>query len=57
MLVYSLAVICAILAPTLLLIAGYQSHRERIERYTPYLPTLTAVVLVAVGLGFVFGVF
>lgn len=57
MLVYSLTVIAAILAPTLLLIAGYRSHRERIERYTPYLPTLTAVVLVAVGLGFVLGVF
>lgn len=57
MLVYSLAVIVAILVPTLLLIAGYQTHRERIERYTPYLPTFTAIVLVAVGLAFVFGVF
>ena len=57
MLVYSIAVIGAILAPTLLLVAGYQSHRERIERYTPYLPTLTAVVLVTVGLAFIFGVF
>ena len=57
MLIYSLAVILAILAPTLLLIAGYQTHRERIEQYTPYLPTLTAVVLVTVGLGFVVGVF
>ncbi|AUX09448.1 ABC transporter permease [Halalkaliarchaeum desulfuricum] len=57
MLVYSGAVILAILAPTLLLIAGYQTHRERIEQYTPYLPTLTAVVLVLVGFAFVFGVF
>ncbi len=57
MLVYSLAVIVAILVPTLLLIAGYQSHRERIEQYTPYLPTLTAAVLIGVGLAFVFGVF
>ena len=57
MLVYSGAVILAILGPTLLLIAGYQTHRERIEQYTPYLPTLTAVVLVLVGVAFVFGVF
>ena len=57
MLVYSLAVIAAILAPTLLLIAGYRSHRERVERYTSYLPTVTAAVLVAVGLAFIVGVF
>ncbi|CAI48614.1 uncharacterized protein NP_1046A [Natronomonas pharaonis DSM 2160] len=57
MLIYSVAVIVAILVPTLLLIAGYQTHRERIEQYTPYLPTLTAAVLVIVGLGFITGVF
>lgn len=57
MLVYSLAVIGAILVPTLLLIAGYEHYRERVEQYTPYLPTLTAVVLVLVGLAFVVGVF
>lgn len=57
MLVYSGAVIVAILVPTLLLIAGYQRHRERIQRYTPYLPTITAAVLVLVGTGFVVGVF
>ncbi|GAB3021009.1 DUF2796 domain-containing protein [Natronobiforma cellulositropha] len=57
MLVYSLAVIVAILLPTLLLIAGYERHRETIERYTPYLPTITAVVLVGMGLAFITGVF
>ena len=55
MLIYSVAVIGAILAPTLLLIAGYERHRERIERWTPHLPTITAIVLVAVGLWFVVG--
>ncbi|WIV65844.1 ABC transporter permease [Natrialbaceae archaeon AArc-T1-2] len=55
MLLYSLAVIGAILAPTLLLIAGYERHRETVERYTPYLPTVTAVVLVGMGLAFVTG--
>ncbi len=57
MFLYSFAVIIAILAPTLLLIAGYRSHRDRIERYTPYLPTITAAVLVGVGLAFIVGIF
>ncbi len=55
MLVYSLAVIVAIVVPTLLLIAGYEHSRDRIERLTPYLPTITAVALVGMGLAFVFG--
>ena len=53
MLIYSLAVIGAILAPTLLLIAGYERHQEKVERWTPHLPAITAAVLVAVGLWFV----
>ncbi|ELY58867.1 hypothetical protein C491_08018 [Natronococcus amylolyticus DSM 10524] len=56
MLVYSLAVIVAIIVPTLLLIAGYEHYRERIERLTPYLPTITAVVLIGMGLAFIAGV-
>lgn len=55
MLVYSLAVIGAILAPTLLLIAGYERHRGTVERYTPYLSTVTAAVLVLMGLAFILG--
>ncbi len=55
MLVYSVAVIVAILVPTLLLVAGYEHHRETVERYTPYLPTITAVVLVGMGLAFISG--
>ena len=55
MLIYSLAVIGAILVPTLLLIAGYEHYRETVERYTPYLPTITAIVLVTMGLAFVVG--
>ncbi|MFC6904882.1 ABC transporter permease [Halalkalicoccus tibetensis] len=55
MLVYSLAVIGAILAPTLLLIAGYETHRETVERYVPYLSTVTATVLILMGLAFVAG--
>lgn len=55
MLVYSLAVIGAILAPILLLIADYERHRGTVERYTPYLSTVTAAVLVLMGLAFVLG--
>lgn len=57
MLVYSLAVIVAILIPTLVLIAGYERHRESVERITPYLPVLTAVVLIGMGSAFIVGIF
>ncbi|WP_126661712.1 ABC transporter permease [Haloterrigena salifodinae] len=57
MLVYSLVVIIAILIPTLLLIAGYERHRETVDQYTPYLPLLTATVLVGMGLTFILGIF
>jgi hypothetical protein len=56
MLVYSTAVIAAIVAPTLLLVFGYQRHRDTVERYTPYFPIVTAAVLVGMGLGFITGV-
>ncbi|SFC28316.1 hypothetical protein SAMN05444422_106208 [Halobiforma haloterrestris] len=55
MLLYSLAVIVAIVVPTLLLIAGYERHRERVERITPHLPAITAVALVGMGLAFLTG--
>jgi nickel/cobalt exporter len=54
---YALTVIVGIVGLTLLLIAGYQQSEERVERYTPYLPLVSATVLVAMGLGFVAGVF
>ncbi|TYT63203.1 ABC transporter permease [Natrialba swarupiae] len=56
MLVYSIAVIVAIVVPTLLLIGGYERHRDRIERLTPYLPAITAVVLVGMGIAFITGI-
>ncbi|MEY7850260.1 ABC transporter permease [Natrarchaeobius sp. A-rgal3] len=56
MLVYSLAVIVAIVAPTLLLVVGYERHQKRIERLTPYLPTITAIVLVGMGIAFITGI-
>ena len=54
---YALTVITGIVGLTMLLIAGYQHYRERIERYTPYLPAFSAGVLVVMGVGFIANVF
>jgi len=54
---YALTVVAGIVGLTLLLIAGYQHFEERVERYTPYLPLFSAVVLVGMGVGFVLGLF
>jgi hypothetical protein len=54
---YALTVILGIVGLTMLLIAGYHRYEERVERYTPYLPAFSAAVLVAMGLGFIAGVF
>jgi ABC-type nickel/cobalt efflux system permease component RcnA len=53
---YAITVVVGIVGLTMLLIAGYQRHRETVERYTPYLPTVSAAVLVTMGVGFVVGV-
>jgi hypothetical protein len=52
---YAITVIVGIVGVTMLLIAGYHTYEEKIERYTPYLPTFSAAVLVIMGLGFVAG--
>ena len=57
MAVYAVAVILAIVALTLLLIAGYERYESRVERYTAYLPLFSAAVLAIMGLGFVSGIF
>ncbi|WP_128225189.1 hypothetical protein [Halobacteriaceae bacterium SHR40] len=54
---YALTVIAGIVGLTMLLIAGYQHSEEKVERYTPYLPTFSAVVLIIMGVGFIIGVF
>jgi len=54
---YALTVIAGIVGLTLLLVAGYRSYEERVERFTPYLPAFSAAVLIVMGLGFVFGLF
>lgn len=55
--VYAATVIVGIVGLTMVLIAGYHSYEEKVEQYTPYLPLLSAVVLVAMGLGFISGLF
>lgn len=54
---YAITVIVGIVSLTMLLIAGYQHSEERVEKYTPYLPIFSAVVLVIMGIGFIIGVF
>lgn len=53
---YAVTVIAGIVTLTLLLIAGYEHFQERVEQYVPYLPVVSATVLIVMGLGFVAGV-
>ncbi|POG54760.1 hypothetical protein [Haloferax marisrubri] len=54
---YAVTVIVGIVGLTMLLIAGYEQYEDEVEKYTPYLPTFSAAVLVLMGLGFITGVF
>lgn len=54
---YALTVILGIVSLTMLLIAGYHHSEEKVERYTPYLPAFSAVVLIIMGVGFIIGLF
>ncbi|GAB7012220.1 HoxN/HupN/NixA family nickel/cobalt transporter [Halolamina salina] len=54
---YALTVIAGIVGFTMLLVAGYEHHEERVERFTPYLPAFSAAVLIVMGVGFVSGLF
>jgi len=53
---YAITVIFGIVGLTMLLIAGYQRHEEKVEQYTPYLPAFSAGVLIVMGVGFILGV-
>ncbi|MXR42018.1 hypothetical protein GRX01_11805 [Halobaculum sp. WSA2] len=56
MLAYAGTVVVVITALTLALVAGYERFEDRMERYAEHFPTVSAVVLAAMGLGFLFGV-
>ena len=52
---YALTVIAGIVGLTMLWVAGYERYEERLERYAPHLPLVSAAVLVTIGAGFVLG--
>ena len=52
---YAITVIIGIVGLTMLLIAGYQHYERKVEQYTPYLPTFSAIVLIIMGFGFTTG--
>jgi len=55
-LVYALAVVIALVALTLLLVAGFDRYEERMAGYAEYFHYVSGGVLVLMGLGFVAGV-
>jgi ABC-type nickel/cobalt efflux system permease component RcnA len=57
MLIYALTVVVGIVGLTLALVAGYHAFEERVERLSAYFPTISGVVLLGMGFGFLFGVF
>ncbi|WP_226005232.1 hypothetical protein [Natrinema salinisoli] len=54
---YAITVVVGIVGLTMALIAGYHHFEETVETYTPYLPLVSAVVLVVMGGGFLLGLF
>lgn len=56
MVVYALAVVASLVALTLLLVAGYYRYQDRVERIAPHFSTISAVVLVGMGVLFIAGV-
>ena len=57
MVLYAVSVIVSLVGITLVLVAGYERYEDRLERYTEHLPTVTAVILVGMGIGFIAGIF
>jgi nickel/cobalt exporter len=56
MLIYAFAVVLALVALTLLLVAGFEHYEETVEHYAEYFPTISAAILILMGLGFIAGV-
>ncbi|RYJ13472.1 hypothetical protein ELS19_05505 [Halogeometricum borinquense] len=57
MTIYALTVIVGIVSLTLLLVAGYYRYEDRVESVAEHFPTISAAILISMGLGFLFGVF
>jgi ABC-type nickel/cobalt efflux system permease component RcnA len=56
MTIYALTVVAVITLATLVLVAGYEAFRDRVERLSRHFSTLSAVVLWVLGVGFALGV-
>jgi cytochrome c biogenesis protein CcdA len=56
MLAYAGAVVVALVTLTLLLVAGFERYEDRVGRWAEHFPTISAAVLVLMGLGFIAGV-
>jgi Mg2+/citrate symporter len=56
MTIYALTVVAVITLATLLLVAGYETFQERVERVSKHFSTMSAVVLWVLGAGFLLGV-
>ncbi|MFC7228139.1 hypothetical protein N0B31_12070 [Salinirubellus salinus] len=56
MLAYAGAVVLALVGLTLLLVAGFERYEDRVGRWAEHFPTVSAAVLVLMGLGFLAGV-
>jgi len=54
---YAITVILGIVGLTMLSIAGVQHAEPTVQRFTPYLPLVSAAVLVLMGVGFILGLF
>lgn len=57
MLFYAISIIVSLVGITLVLVAGYERYEDLLKRYTEYLLTVTAVILVEMGIGFIAGIF
>lgn len=57
MLAYAVTVLLAIVGMTMLLVAGFTHFEEHVERIQPYLPHVSAAILVLMGVGFMTGYF
>ncbi|MFB6071610.1 MAG: hypothetical protein ABEJ88_01435 [Halobacterium sp.] len=53
---YALAVVVGIVALTLLLVAGFERYEDRVKGLAEHFPTISAAVLILMGVGFVAGV-
>ncbi|MDS0293068.1 hypothetical protein [Halogeometricum luteum] len=54
---YALAVLAGIVSLTLLLVAGYYRYEDRVESLAEHFPTISAAILILMGLGFLTGLF